>query len=79
MRSGGVRIFNGKQRKSLYLISHTLQLFKVKRSKAKVTRSRDVLADKDAITLQCIVITTCVVETQLKLFTHIRVDVIGQF
>ena len=33
-------------------------MFKVKRSKAKVTRSRDVSADKNAITRQCMVIST---------------------
>ena len=37
---------------------HTLQLFKVKRSMIKVTRSRDVSADKNAITRQCMVIST---------------------
>ena len=37
---------------------HALQLFKVKRSKVKVTRSRDVSADKNAITRQCRVIST---------------------
>jgi len=41
-----------------HVTRHTLQLFKVKRSKAKVTRSRDVSADKNAITRQCMVITT---------------------
>ena len=33
-------------------------MFKVKRLKVKVTRSRDVSADKDAITRQCMVIST---------------------
>jgi len=33
-------------------------MFKVKRSKVKVTRSRDVSADKNAITRQCMVIST---------------------
>ena len=37
---------------------HELQLFKVKRSKVKVTMSRDVSADKNAITRQCMVIST---------------------
>ena len=37
---------------------HILQLFKFKRSKTKVTRSRDVAADKNGITWQCIVIKT---------------------
>ena len=40
------------------VIRHELQLFKVKRSKVKVTRSRDVSADKNAITPQCMVIST---------------------
>ena len=38
--------------------SHAQQLFKVKRSKVKVTKSRDVSADKNAVTLQCMVIST---------------------
>jgi len=33
-------------------------MFKVKRSKVKVTRSRDVSADKTAITCQCMVMST---------------------
>ena len=33
-------------------------MFKVKRSKVKVTRSRDVSADKTAITWQCMVMST---------------------
>ena len=37
---------------------HALQLFKVKRSKVKDTRSRDVSEDKNAITRQCMVIST---------------------
>jgi len=37
---------------------HALQLFKVKRSKVKVTRSRNVSADKNAVTRQCVVIST---------------------
>jgi len=37
---------------------HTLQLFKVKRSKVKVTRLRDVSADKNAITRQYMVTST---------------------
>jgi len=41
-----------------YVTRHELQLFKVKRSKVKVTRSRDVSADENAITRQCIVIST---------------------
>ena len=37
---------------------HTQQLFKVKRSEVKVTKSRDVSADKNTITRQCMVIST---------------------
>ena len=37
---------------------HELQLFKVKRSTVKVTRSRDVSADKNAVTRQWMVIST---------------------
>jgi len=37
---------------------HAQQLFKVKRSKVKVTKSRDVSADKNAITRHCMVIST---------------------
>jgi len=37
---------------------HAQQLFKVKRSKVKVTKSGDVSADKNAITRQCVVIST---------------------
>ena len=37
---------------------HEQQLFKVKRSKVKVTKSRDVSAGKHAITQQCMVIST---------------------
>ena len=37
---------------------HAQQLLKVKRSKVKVTKSRDVSADKNAITRQCMVILT---------------------
>jgi len=33
-----------------YVTRHIQQLFKVKRSKVKVTKSRDVSADKNAIT-----------------------------
>jgi len=41
-----------------HVTRHELQLFKVKRSQVKVTRSRDVSADKNAITWQCMVIST---------------------
>ena len=42
----------------LVVTCHELQLFKVKRSRVKVTKSRDVSADKNAITRQCMVIST---------------------
>jgi len=38
-----------------HVTRHTEQLFKVKRSKVKVTKSRDVSVDKNAITRQCMV------------------------
>ena len=41
-----------------HVTHHAQQLFKVKRSKVKVTKSRDVSADKNAITRQCTVIST---------------------
>ena len=41
-----------------HVTRHELQLFKVKRTMVKVTRSRDVSADKNAITRQCTVIST---------------------
>ena len=41
-----------------HVTRHELQLFKVKRSKVKVTRSRVVSADKNAITRHCMVIST---------------------
>jgi len=41
-----------------HVTRHTQQLFKVKRSKVKVTKSRDVSADTNAITRQCMVIST---------------------
>jgi len=37
---------------------HAHQQLKVKRSKVKVTKSRDVSADKNAVTRQCMVIST---------------------
>jgi len=37
---------------------HAQQLFKVKRSKVQVTKLHDVSADKNAITQQCMVIST---------------------
>ena len=41
-----------------HVTRHAQQLFKVKRSKVKVTRSRDVSADKNTITRQWMVIST---------------------
>ena len=41
-----------------HMTRHAQQLFKVKRSKVKVTKSRPVSADKKAITRQCMVIST---------------------
>jgi len=40
------------------LTRHAQQLFKVERSKVKVTKSRDVSVDKNAVTRQCMVIST---------------------
>jgi len=39
-----------------HLTRHAQQLFKVKKSDVKVTKSRDVSADKNAITRQCMVV-----------------------
>ena len=41
-----------------HVTRHAQQLFKVKRSKVKVTKSRDVPADKNGITRQWMVIST---------------------
>ena len=41
-----------------HVTRHTQQLFKVKRSEGKITKSRDVSADKNAITRQCMVVST---------------------
>jgi len=41
-----------------HVTCHELQLFKVKRSKVHVTRSREVSADKNAIARQCMVMST---------------------
>ena len=41
-----------------HVTRRTQQLFKVKRSEVKVTKSRDVSAGKNAITRQCMVIST---------------------
>ena len=42
----------------VFVTRHVLQLFKVKRTKVKVRKSRDVLADKNAVTRQWMVIST---------------------
>jgi len=85
MRSGRVRIFYGNQwepdrhgvfklgSKVGHVTRHELQLFKVKRSKVKVTRSRDVSADKNAITRQCMVIST----SNLVGISDVQVDACG--
>ena len=36
-----------------HVTRHAQQLFKIRRSKVKVTKSRDASADKNAITRQC--------------------------
>jgi len=41
-----------------HVTRHASQLFKDKRSKVKVTKSRDLSADENAITRQCMVIST---------------------
>ena len=41
-----------------HVTHYAQQLFKVKKSKVKVTKSRHVSADKNAITRQCMVIST---------------------
>ena len=56
-----------------HVTRHELQLFKVKRSKVKVTRSRDVSADKNAITRQCMVIST----SNLVEIINVGVDACG--
>ena len=56
-----------------HVTRHTQQLFKVKRSEVKVTKSRDVSADKNAITRQCMVISTSI----LVEFINVGVDACG--
>ena len=41
-----------------HVTRHACHTFKVKKSKVKVTRLRDVSADKNALTRQCMVIST---------------------
>jgi len=59
--------------KVAHVTRHTQQLFKVKRSIVKVTKSRDVLADKTALTRQCMVIST----SNLVGIIDVRVDACG--
>jgi len=56
-----------------YVTRHALQLIKVKKSKVKVTKSRDVSADKNAITQQCMVISA----SNLVGIIDVRVDAWG--
>jgi len=95
MRRGRVRILNGNQRETLWLMNqeligigssnllanskvghvtrHAQQLFEDKRLKVKVTQSRDVSTDKDAITRQCMVISA----SNLVGIIDVRVDACG--
>jgi len=59
--------------KDVHVTRHAQQLFKVKRSKVKVTKSRDIPTDKNAITRQCIVIST----SNLVGIIDVRVDACG--
>ena len=43
-----------------HVTRHAQQLFRVKRSKVKVTKSRYVSVDKNAVTWQCMVISTSI-------------------
>ena len=52
---------------------HVRQLFKVKRFKVKVTRSRDVSGDKNAVTRQLMVIST----SNLVRIINVRVGACG--
>ena len=45
-----------------HVTRHVRQLFKVKRSKVKVTRSRDLSADKNAVTPKWMVISSSKVD-----------------
>ena len=56
-----------------HVTRHVRQLFKVKRSKVKVTRSRDVSLDKNAVTRQWMVIST----SNLVGIINVRVGVCG--
>ena len=56
-----------------HVTRHAQQLFKVKRSKVNVTKSRYVSANKNAITRQCMVIST----SNLVGIIDVGVDVCG--
>ena len=57
-----------------HVTRHTQQLFKVKRSEVKVTKSRDVSADKNAVTRQWMVIST----SKLVEIINMGVDACGR-
>ena len=56
-----------------HVTRHVRQLFKIKRSKVKVTRSRDVSADKNAVTRQWMVTST----SNLVEIINVGVDACG--
>ena len=56
-----------------HVTRHTQQLFKVKRSEVKVTKSRDVSADKNAVTRQWMVISI----SNLVEIVNVGVDACG--
>ena len=56
-----------------HVTRHVRQLFKVKRSKVKVTRSRDVSLDKNAVSRQWMVIST----SNLVEIINVGVDACG--
>ena len=66
----GVFVLGGKVG---HVTRHERQLFKVKRSKVQVTKSREVSADKNTITRQCMVIST----SNLVEIIDVGVDVCG--
>jgi len=59
--------------KAGHVSRHVWNMFKVKRSKVKVTRSRDVSAHKNALTRQYMVIST----SNLVGIIHVGVDACG--
>jgi len=56
-----------------HVTRHVSQLFKIKRSKLKVTKSREVSAEKNAITRQYMLIST----SNLVAIIDVRVDACG--